>query len=175
MDKANLNNPTFESDKLDVSENIHKELDRLGYPRDPSVVDKITEKHLAERNLHILAYERELREDSAKEKEVMRSVAMRNKYDDAQIDRFIRSKNKEVDNEIREHRAYCERENELVRSQISHYKREHCDQVSEAESSSTQQVIQQEGSSTTQSPLDYVLEKQKTEMPDIFDSDGGGE
>lgn len=93
-------------------------------------MDKIFERHLSERNLHIASYERELKEDSAREKEVMRSVAMRNKYEDAQIDRFIRFKNKEVDDEMRDHRAYCEKENEEVRLQVSHYKREHCDQVS---------------------------------------------
>jgi hypothetical protein len=40
-----------------------------------------------------------------------------------------------------------------------------------------QRELQQyaESSAREQSPLDFVLEKQQTEMPDIADSDGGGD
>lgn len=62
----------------------------------------------------------------------------------------------------KEHNENCEKENTLIKLQAVHYKTLHCVETPKAESSPKEQ-----------SAIDFVLEKQQTEMPDIFDSDGG--
>jgi hypothetical protein len=164
IDPSKLNNPVFESDKLNADENIRKELKDLNYPKDSKIVDEVVEKHMKIRNEHIAAYEKELREDASEEIKVIRRRRIKDEISDPEIDRFIRKKDKEVREELREHSQHCEKENEMIRANAAHYKETHCNQTPEAENTSK-----------PQSPLDYVLEKQKSELPDIPDSDGGGE
>lgn len=75
-----------------------------------------------------------------------------------EVEKYIESKNEDLKQELAYHYKCCEEENERVKLNALHYKREHCDQSSYAESSARKL-----------SPLDFVLEKQQTKMPDIAD------
>jgi len=177
IDPARFKSPVFENDKLNVSENIHKELKESNFPKDSKVVDQIVEKHLKIRDSHLAAYEDELREDcrleilEIKKSRLTGTGDMEKEADykasllkDSQIDRYIRHKNEDLKKELSEHYRCCEEENKLVKLSAAHYKKDYCDPSEDAE-----------GSAKGQSPLDYVLEKQKTEMADITDLDGGGD
>jgi hypothetical protein len=135
------------------------------YPTDPKVVDDIVNKHLEERSSHIEAYEKEFTEDILQEIKKTKEKRLREnepgqEITDHQIDRYIRSKNQELAETRRQHNEDCERENQEIKSQIAHYKKTHCNENSNPESSSN---------------IDFVLEKQNQSMPDIADSDGGGD
>lgn len=162
VDPSKAIGPTFESDKLNVYDNIHKELQEKNFPRDVKVVDEMVAGHLKERDIHIAAYDEEIRQDKKQEILVLRKDRNDEKITDSELFRYIRKANQQLTEERRQHSQACEKENQEVKMQISHYIAQHCVKTPETESPPKEQ-----------STIDYVLEKQATEMPDIYDSDGG--
>ena len=164
IDPAKAKRPVFESDKLNADENIQKELQEKNFPTDKKVVDAIVDKHVTERDRHIAAFHADLKHDETEEILVLKKARLADEIDDKQYDQYMKSTDRKHRALVQEHNQDCEEENTTIRLQIAHYKAIHCVETPEAESSSK-----------GQSTVDFVLEKQKTEMPDIPDSDGGGE
>lgn len=133
---------------------------------------------MEERSDHISSYCNELMEDTTVK--IQELISRRNngdaRYTDEQIDRYTRNVRQEAAKEIREHDYYCEKENREIRMQQLHYKETHCTASTKVESStSAKPDVSDNKNPDKQSPVDYVMEKQQTEMPDITDADGGGD
>ena len=131
--------PVFSNDKMKIDDKIENDLKKLGYPTDRKVVDAVADKHFAERNSHIAAYEAELEQDTINEITDIRKQRLQSKITDTQHDRFVRKADKICNEDKREHAEACEKENELTRRKLAHYKESHCvDSPSNAQTADAQ-------------------------------------
>jgi uncharacterized protein YihD (DUF1040 family) len=145
----------FKNEDLHINDNIEKELKDLGYPKDVKTVDEIATKHLKQGDKAEAAYEKELEEDARED--IRKVLANKGNRTDEEVQNDISNINKESREAIIYHRQDHESEYKIVRDQLAHYKDTHCT----------------EATPKGNSPVDYTIEKQQSELPDITESDGG--
>lgn len=80
IDPARLKCFKFDSDKLNVNENIKRELQQSNLLKDSNVVDQIVEKHLKMRGSHLAAYVEELRKDTRKKFWILKKAGFQVSY-----------------------------------------------------------------------------------------------
>jgi hypothetical protein len=148
---------TFKNEDLHINDNIEKELKDLGYPKDIKTVDEIATKHLKQGDKAEAAYEKELEEDTREE--IRKILENRGDRTDEEIQNEINNIKEECREAIVNHRESYESEYMVVTEQLSHYKDTHC--------------TNKEATTEGNSPIDFTIEKQLGELPDITESDGG--